>query len=72
MAVARSSFYTASADKVTISLNRALRPGLLWPRGPPPAAGAGCCDAAVRWRMDRDEISSTFVRLRGNLFSLFR
>ncbi|GAB4823940.1 hypothetical protein N2152v2_010986 [Parachlorella kessleri] len=29
-------------------------------------------DPALRWRLDRDDISSTFVKLRGNLFNLFR
>ena len=29
-------------------------------------------DPAVRWRLDRDDISSTFVKLRGNVFNLFR
>lgn len=74
MAVARGFFYTCTATELTVSLNKALRRGLLWPRGPPPEAGATAagCDAAVRWRLDRDEASSTFVRLRGNLFALFR
>lgn len=35
--------------------------------------GAGVMfDASMRWRLDRDDVSSTFVRLRGNLFTLFR
>jgi hypothetical protein len=29
-------------------------------------------DASIKWRLDRDDGSSTFVRLRGNLFALFR
>lgn len=74
MAVARGYFYTASATRLTVSLNKPLRPGLLWPRGPPAdaAAAAAGCEAGVRWRLDRDEVSSTFTRLRGNLYTLFR
>jgi len=74
--VARGFFYTCSATQLTVSLNKPLRQGLLWPRGPPAAGHAGGspppCDPSVLWRLDRDEASSTFVRLRGNLFALFR
>lgn len=61
---------------MTVSLNKPMRRGLLAPSGAPPGAapagGAVAFDASVRWRVDRDEVSSTFVRLRGNLFALFR
>jgi hypothetical protein len=88
--VARGFFHACTATHLTVSLNKALRRGLLQPEGsaaapyssPLPAAGAVpaalaggpqmAFDAAVRWRLDRDEVSSTFVRLRGNLFALFR
>lgn len=75
MAVARCFFYTCTATQITVSLNKALRRGLLWPQGPPAAgtaAAAAPCEPGVRWRLDRDEVSSSFTRLRGNLFALFR
>lgn len=74
-AVARGFFYTCTATHLTVSLNKALRRGLLKPCGTPPDAAAGPAvifDPSVRWRLDRDDVSSTFVRLRGNLFTLFR
>lgn len=75
-AVARGFFYTCTSTQLTLSLNKPLRQGLQWPRGPPAAAALGAppppCDPSVLWRLDRDEASSTFVRLRGNLFALFR
>lgn len=41
--------------------------------GAPAAPGASAAfDPAVRWRLDRDDVSSTFVKLRANVFSLFR
>jgi hypothetical protein len=41
--------------------------------GRAPAAAPGPeFDGGVRWRLDRDDVSSTFVKLRFNLFSLFR
>ena len=83
--MARGFFYTCSATHLTVTLNKALRRGLLRPgatpaegaappAGPGPAGGAPApqWDASVRWRLDRDEVASTFVRLRGNLFALFR
>ena len=74
VAVARGTFYTSNSHQLTVSLNRPLRAGLRWPHGPPAdaAAAAASGDAAVRWRLDRDEVASTFTRLRGNLFALFR
>ncbi|KAL4448106.1 hypothetical protein ABPG75_005325 [Micractinium tetrahymenae] len=74
-AVARGFFYTCTATQLTMSLNKALRKGLLKPSGTPPDAAAGQAalfDPSVRWRLDRDDVSSTYVRLRGNLFALFR
>lgn len=80
VAVARGHFYTCTATHVTISLNRAMRRGLLKPSGGgapadacAAAGGSGVLfDASIKWRLDRDDGSSTFVRLRGNLFALFR
>ncbi len=74
--MARGFFYTCTATHLTISLNKALRRGLLKPNSPSPGAAAAkpavLFDHSVRWRLDRDDVSSTFVRLRGNLFTLFR
>jgi hypothetical protein len=57
-----------------------MRRGLLKPGGggapadaSAAAGGSGVLfDASIKWRLDRDDVSSTFVRLRGNLFALFR
>eukprot|EP00887_Chlorella_sp_A99_P004604 scaffold4.g4604.t1 len=85
-AVARCNLVAATAAAVTVALGRPLRAGLLRPEGTQAAADAGALaplggavgaaaagvDARVCWRLDKDEVSSTFTRLRNNLFALFR
>jgi hypothetical protein len=77
--VSRGYFCTAAAARLTISLSRPLRRGLLHPNGSPAKQAAAngstvqpAFDGGAVWRLDRDDVSSTFVRLRGNLFALFR
>lgn len=36
-----------------------------------PGSGSAAFDPSVRWRLDRDDISSTYTKLRANLFALF-
>jgi DNA replication ATP-dependent helicase Dna2 len=83
--VMRARLHAAAAGALTLYLDKPLRPGLLRAPGEPsqaadaapapPGEGEGgelaVSAPAVRWRLDREEISSTFPGMRSRLYQLF-
>lgn len=72
-AVARVHVVSVSPSSITVACDKLLRPGLLTSGQAAPGVvhGSGSGPGAS-WRLDRDDVSFSFVRQRGYLFDMMR
>ena len=69
--VGRGHLHDCTATTLTVSMEKELREGLLFPHGRLAVKSSACCDPGISWRLDKEEVGTTTPRMRSFLYSLF-